>query len=173
MNNPTLQKLDELRSKGLRPCVVGVFINSGRVLLLNKKEWKLWLLPQGGIDNKENTFEALKREMAEELGVSFNEDWKYEPVLLFEDSAITKNLHNNRNLVTDAGTDVTMIGKHYFYYLIKTDDTELSIKDTEFDEYKWLTYAEALQITASIYQETKKRALLKLLNLLQKTSIIA
>ena len=65
---PTLEELDKDRSDGLRPSVVGCFLNSGKILFVYQKTHQLWQLPQGGVDNHETTIDAFKREMTEELG---------------------------------------------------------------------------------------------------------
>ena len=58
-------------AKPYRPCVVGVFRNQrGEVLLGERADNRgQWQLPQGGVDAGEEWEAALRREMAEELGI--------------------------------------------------------------------------------------------------------
>lgn len=53
-----------------RPCVIAVFTNGdGRVLVAERSDAPgQWQLPQGGVDPGESPEQALRREMAEELG---------------------------------------------------------------------------------------------------------
>ena len=163
----TKEIIDNVRKENFRPGVVGVFVNEGRVLLLNKKEWELWLFPQGGISNNETTQEALAREMGEELGAGFVETWVSEPLLLFEDRIeFRRELYSGRKLTLDDGTEVEMLGKHYYYLVVATSTQDIAISDTEFDDYKWLTYEEVIELSSSIYQKNKRKALIKVLNLL-------
>ena len=56
-------------SKPFRSCVVGVFINSRKeVLVALRSDRVAWQFPQGGVEKKEDIKQALYREMKEELG---------------------------------------------------------------------------------------------------------
>ena len=55
--------------KSYRPCVVGVFIDARKRLLVGQRlDADHWQFPQGGIEKGESSKEALFREMREELG---------------------------------------------------------------------------------------------------------
>lgn len=169
----TLRKIDKARKKGFRPGVVGVFVNNKEVLLFYKSDWDLWLFPQGGIRNKELAEEALVREMNEEVAEGFSNTWQSEPVLIFEDRIrFRKALHNKRDLVTDSGEHIPMIGKQYFYFLVEVSEKDIDIDDSEFDDYRWVSFDEAVEISTQIYQKNKKKALIKVLNILLKNNFI-
>ncbi len=56
-------------SKPYRPCIVGVFINHQKqVLVALRRDKQTWQFPQGGVENGESFEEALFREMQEEIG---------------------------------------------------------------------------------------------------------
>ena len=53
-----------------RPCVVGVFVNNEKKLLVGERSDVpgAWQLPQGGIEPGESSVTAIYREMSEEVG---------------------------------------------------------------------------------------------------------
>ena len=169
----TLVEIDKIREKGFRPQVVGCFLNNGRLLIVYKKEHDLWQLPQGGIDNHETMEEALVREMIEELGekfvVSGNE---YISLIAEAKVEFPANKQDARNLQTDSGDAVTMKGKKYFFLAAVAFNTNIDIKDTEFDDYKWVSYDEGMILAGKIYQKGKKRVTLKVLNKLKELALI-
>ena len=169
----SLEQIDKIREQGYRPGVVGVFVNQNKVLLLNKADWSLWLFAQGGIKNNETTMEALQREMTEELGADFVSTWISEPTLILQDRiGFKRDSQNNRQLNLDNGTTIKMTGKHYYYYVIAVESQNLDISQTDFDEYRWLDYDQALELAQTIYQKNKQRALLKVLDLLVESEFI-
>lgn len=167
------ETINNIRKEGFRPGVVGVFINEKKVLLLNKRAWRLWLFSQGGIDNNESILEALKREIGEEIGKDFVSSWNSEPEIILEDRiGFKEKLQNSRRLYLDDGKEVRMLGKHYYYCVVETNTQTIDISKTEFDNYKWLTYDEALKLSETIYQVNKKEALLKVLEILKEKELI-
>ena len=48
IKEPSKEELDALRKEGIRPSVVGCFINNKKLLLVYQKTFNLWQLPQGG-----------------------------------------------------------------------------------------------------------------------------
>ena len=73
MQDPTQKQLEEIRKEGYKPGVVSCFVNNGNLLMMFKREYNLWMLPQGGIANQENAEQALDRQIQEELGKEFFE----------------------------------------------------------------------------------------------------
>lgn len=169
----TQENLDEKRKKGLRPGVVGCFVNDGKILLLFKREYNLWMLPQGGINNNEDIMTALKREMLEEVGEEFVGKWIAEPVLIMEDEIeFNKKRHGDRELKTDDGEDVMMIGKYYYYLVIAVKDDHIDVSKTEFDDAVWVDYRKAMFLANRIYQTNKKEALIKVLSKMKEKGFI-
>lgn len=169
----TLEILDEKRKKGFRPGVVGCFINDGKILLFFKREYNLWMLPQGGINNGEDMMTSLKGEMTEEVGEDFVKKWISEPVLIMEDEIeFNKKRHGDRELKTDSGEDVMMVGKYYYYLVIPVKDQEIDISSTEFDEAVWVDYRKAMFLAKRIYQTNKRDALVSVLSKMKEKGFI-
>jgi putative (di)nucleoside polyphosphate hydrolase len=183
--NPTLEEIDKIRKNGFRPQVVGCIIlkpseeNSAeteslqnKILFVYKQKYELWQLPQGGIDNGESIEMAITREMAEELGKDFTSSFNIE-IIIGEDKLIfPERIQDSRELQTDAGKNIFMLGKKYFFVSATTSDAELNIIDTEFDDYQWLTYKEALDLTKKIYQKGKRQTTLKVLAALHNKDLL-
>jgi 8-oxo-dGTP pyrophosphatase MutT (NUDIX family) len=174
MKSPTLKEIDEIRSSGFRPGVVGCFIHEGKLLLLFKRDYKLWLLPQGGIDNKETPEETLKKETLESLGEDFVKGWKRKkPTFIFEDKIeLNKAKQGEKDLNTDSGEVVHMLGKHYYYYVVEVKSEDIELAKTEFDDYVWAEFIPAKFLAERVYQKNKAKALLAVLEVLKKEGLI-
>lgn len=173
MQFPNLEEIDEIRESGFRPQAVGCFLYNKKILFLFKREHNLWQLPQGGIKNGETLEEAIAREMKEELGDEFLEDAKIDSIIGDDVIEFPKETKNSRELKTDDERSVFMKGKKYFFVAINTKTEHLDIKETEFDDYRWLDYKEALELTAMIYQEGKQRITKKVVENLFSLSLLA
>jgi len=137
--------------------------------MVYKEKHKLWQLPQGGVDNKEDLLTALQREMQEELGRDFIELVEF---LGTEKVMFPKQTQGARELFTDKGKEIKMQGKKYFIYAIKTKITKFDLNKSEFDDFKWLPYDEAIKLSQTIYQKGKKRLTLKSLQLLKDKKLV-
>lgn len=172
MPHPTPQDIDKHRQVGFRPGTVGCVLHEGKVLFVYHKEYNLWQLPQGGIDNGESLTEATMREMAEELGSDFAQTLTVGECVGDNNVSFPSQTQNTRELKTDAGETVAMKGKWYYFVAIQTTQPELDISKTEFDEYKWLSYDEALALAGTIYQSGKKRVTLDALQKLHNAGLL-
>ncbi len=172
MSSITLEQIDNIRQEGLRPQVIGCILHDKKILFVYKKKYKLWQLPQGGIDNKETIEQATLREMSEELGTDFTKSFQIDEVIGDDTLIFPKHLHGSRNLQTDSGEEKLMLGKKYFFIPIQTTTPELDITKTEFNDYKWLNYEEALLTTNSIYQKGKQQLTQKIITLLHKKNLL-
>jgi len=164
MKLPGLKEIDAIRKTGLRPGVVACFLHDKKILFLFKEEYNLWQLPQGGIDNQESIEQAIVREMNEELGNDFAASLKINS--LVGDNQVNFPTHNknSRELKTDASDNIFMEGKKYFFIAIDTDISDLDIKKTEFDDFKWLDYGGAIEVASMISQQGKRRVTLDAIN---------
>jgi putative (di)nucleoside polyphosphate hydrolase len=172
MQTPTLPGIDKIRQEGFRPQVVGCILHNKKILFVYKEKHKLWQLPQGGIDNKESIEQATLREMSEELGINFTKSFQIGKIIGEDKLIFPKYLQGSRNLQTDNGEEKLMLGKKYFFIPIQTTTETLDITKTEFDDYKWLTYEESLELTKKIYQKGKQQLTLRIITLLHTNILL-
>ncbi len=172
MNYPSLQEIDKIRRQQLRPEVVGCVLCKWKLLFVYDKERQLWQLPQGGIRNKESIPEAIKREMAEELGEKFSQNLKINSLVGEDKIIFPKQKQDSRRLQTDQGENVAMKGKKYFFIALNAPQLDLDISDTEFDNYKWFSYDSAMLFANMIYQKGKRRLTKNILSVLRDKRLI-
>lgn len=170
-----LEKLDNFRKEGFRPGVVACVVHDKNILMLFKKEYKLWMFPQGRVENKQEPSEALKKVVEEELGKDFASkiDYKKTQFVMEDKIEFKPGKHKMDELKTDDGSEVNMIGKVYFFAVLKSEDKELDIEKTVFDEHFWMSYREADFLAQKIYQQGKKRVTTKVLKALFDEEIIS
>jgi putative (di)nucleoside polyphosphate hydrolase len=157
-----------MKSKNKLPLRIGV----GIVLLNNKNNifvgkrldnpGNFWQMPQGGVDNNENFFEAAKRELKEETSVKSIklikelESWlEYElPLNLL--GKIWKGKYRGQK-------------QKWFIMKFLGNENEINIKtkNPEFSEWKWIMPSEltsfAVDFKLNVYKKIKQE--LNLLNL--------
>lgn len=174
MNLPTLGEIDEVRLAGLRPTVVACLIYKKKVLLVFKKKYHHWLMPQGGVENGENLQKALLREVKEELGTKFAQQLKsIQPILLTQDSLeFRESDFNARDLISDAGEKLEMQGKYYYFLAVPIVEASLDTRKSEFDQVIWANYHKAQQIIETVYLQNKKIILQKSINFLKEQGLI-
>lgn len=171
--NLSLEKIDSFRKQGLRPDVVGCFLNDRKILFVYHKEYNLWQIPQGGIDNRETAEDALVREMGEELGADFVAGCEDKVYYLGEDKIeFPKQTQDIRELFSDDGQQFKMIGKKYFFFAIPCPEPKLDLSVTEFSDSKWLGYDDAIKLSGAIYQSGKRRVTEKAIKLLKEFDLI-
>ena len=121
MEKPTLEQLNEIRKEGFRPGVVACIIHNKKILLFFKKEYQLWMLPQGGINNKEEPGKALERTLIEELGVNFTKQLDFEKVAYLDSDRMEfmPGKHSVGNLEDDGGNPIEMLGKEYYFSVVE------------------------------------------------------
>ena len=172
MDSITLEQIDDIRQKGLRPQVVGCILHDKKILFVYKEKHKLWQLPQGGIDNKETIKQAITREMTEELGIKFTKSFQVGKVIGNDTLIFPKHLQDSRHLQTDVGEKKLMLGKKYFFIPIQTTSENLDITQTEFDDYKWLSYKKSILTIRNIHQKGKQQIIFKALTALHKQNLL-
>ncbi len=172
---PSLEDLDLDRRSGLRPSVVGCFLNSGKILFLYQKEYRLWQLPQGGVGNKEDLTAAFKREMSEELGSDFVQQTSFKPSLFWHDKIeFPPDKQGLRDIKTDSGEPVTMKGKKYYFLYATSSSPDLHLLPSgEYSEFRWVTFAEASDLILSSGQGGKQRITTAALEALKKLSLLS
>ncbi|MCU0680365.1 MAG: NUDIX domain-containing protein [Planctomycetes bacterium] len=173
MSKPTKLELDEIRLAGFRPEVVACFLCDKKILFLYNKDYDLWQLPQGGIDNGETTDSAFIREMTEELGKTFLSQCYTDLTFIGEDKILLPpSAQFSRELETDDGQIIMMSGKKYFFLSSQSQSLEINIEETEFADYKWLDYSEAFQLMSQNTQKGKARIIIKVLKLLRSLDLL-
>jgi len=174
-SDPSLEELDKDRQEGLRPSVVGCFLNSGKILFVYQKIHNLWQLPQGGVDNKENLTEAFKREMTEELGTDFVKQTSFKPIFLSVDKIeFPPDKQGLRDLKTDAGESIVMKGKKYYFLYATSSSTNLKFPSgDEYSEYKWVNFEEAQELAKTSAQGGKLRITTAVLETLKNKDLLS
>lgn len=152
---PTLEELDKVRRRGYRPGVSACFVNDKTALLLFKKEFKVWMFPQGGIDNKTDIYTALTQNITTELGpkllatITPRLTQKIFPIVYYSELTFSKTKWGLKELSTDSGDKIKMIGKAYYFFAIPIETKTIDLSETQFDDYFWLTYSAAKFLTKS------------------------
>ncbi|HSV94826.1 MAG TPA: NUDIX domain-containing protein [Spirochaetia bacterium] len=172
---PTLDDLDKDRVEGLRPSVVGCFLNSGKILFVYQKIHQLWQLPQGGVDNHEDLVQAFKREMTEEIGEEFVKQTSFKPTLFSADKIeFPPDKQGLRELKLDSGADVTMKGKKYYFLYATSVSVNLKFpSDEEYSDFKWVNFNEALELAKSSAQGGKLRITTAALEILKSKDLLS
>ena len=169
---PSLEDLDKLRGQGLRPSVVGCFLNDKKILVVFQKIHNMWTLPQGGIDNKETLETAFQRELSDEVTEDFVKNAE-KPELVGEDKIeFPPGKQGLRDMTTDSGESVTMKGKYYYFLISQAKSTDLLISATEFNDYKWLNFEEAYKLIKETNTGGKLRILSMILNRLRDKGLL-
>ena len=141
---------------------VGLIVanKKGQLLLCKRKGMNSWQFPQGGIDFTEGSLKAAKRELYEEVGIksksvklinSLDEWLKYDvPKKSRRRKLINSNFKGQK--------------QKWFLFKLK-EDVEISFEndpDTEFDDFKWVSYWYPLNVIISFKEKVYREALNKL-----------
>lgn len=171
---PSLEEINKVRRVGFRPTVVACLIYKKKVLLVFKKEFHHWLMPQGGVENQEGLIEALVREVKEEVGEKISGQIRLtEPYLLTEDEIDFKESEfSDRDLRDDNGTKIEMLGKHYYFLVVPISKAGFDARKSEFDRVIWANYQKAQKIIDTIYLQNKKNILQKSIDFLKQQGLI-
>lgn len=168
----TLQQIDQVRKNGFRPEVGICLLHDKKLLMLYDAKHQLWQLPQGGIKNGETAEAAFKREGKEELGAEVIDGLRGEGVYVASEQLRFKT-NGDTKLKTDDGKEVPMEGKEYFFIAVETSVSSIDILETQFDEYKWCDYREALKTAQEIYQKGKQQVTVKVVEELRSLKLIS
>jgi len=109
--------------------------NSNNILLVHKRNSKMWDFPGGGVDAAESFKEAIKREIKEELEIdnvvilhkasfTYSYDWPK--------SEIEK--HFKKTGLHKKGQEQT-----HFILRFNGEDSEIKLQNEELLEYKWIS----------------------------------
>ncbi len=174
LKDPTLEEMDELRKQGLRPSIVGCFFNNKKILLAYQKTFNQWLLPQGGVENKEAIKDAFSKELSEEVTEDFIKKCDTNIKLVAVDKIeFPPSKQGLRDMSTDSGDSVVMKGKYYYFYATEVKDTDITIGATEFDDIKWLNFEEAYKLIKETNTGGRLRMIMNLLNTLKEKGLLS
>lgn len=165
---------DQDRSRGLRPGVVVCVINqNSQVLMGLKKEYAIWEIPQGGIEEQDKTLShAVKRELGEELGQEFAQAlFVPEKCLLGEDKIVFPREGLRGEKLKIGKKEVPMIGKKYYFCAVAQTE-EKEPEKTEYSEFRWVSFDEGMEIIEKIPQKGKKRILNRIFEILKENKFI-
>ncbi len=169
---PPLEDLDRTRTSGFRPEVVGCFINDKKILFVYQKSHELWMLPQGGVENQEDLLAAGNREMGEELGKDFMHQVDVNFSYIEQDKVEFPKDKQDKAIKTDTGQSVSMKGKKYYFLATTSTSPELKINKTEYNDFCWLTYDEAIKLVKENNTGGRLRITNKALNTLKVEGLI-
>jgi hypothetical protein len=171
---PNVKQLDEMRATGYRPTVVVCCLHDKKVLMLFKKDYRLWLLPQSGLSADEDASQAILKEIKETLGASFTKKCDKTVTYLGDDQVeFLPEKQTGEEIVTSDGKVFKMLGKHYYFYALNCSTDQIDLAETHYDEFYWFDSKPGLILASKIYQPGKRRITMKALSLLQEKGLIA
>nr|MDD3720471.1 NUDIX hydrolase [Candidatus Gracilibacteria bacterium] len=124
----------------------------GKIILVRHKGKNIWVMPGGHIENKENIYDAIKREIKEELGISIkimgkklglelkNVKEMPLPITIYKIDYINKKGKKEKRL------------EYIFLAKIKSDIIKTQIEEIE--EYKWFEKCEIEELK-NTYEQIK------------------
>ena len=146
---------------GYRPNVGIIIINDEKKVLLAKRlNENAWQFPQGGINDKESTEDAMYRELKEEVGLSHNHILVIEKTKGWLRYDVPKNWIRNNS-------QQRYKGQKQVWFLLKFvgEDTDIFLRNTtkpEFDDWKWVSYWIPLEKVVDFKKDVYKKALSEL-----------
>jgi len=146
---------------GYRPNVGIIIINDEKKVLLAKRlKENAWQFPQGGINDKESTEDAMYRELKEEVGLSHNHILVIEKTKGWLRYDVPKNWIRNNS-------QQKYKGQKQVWFLLKFvgEDTDIFLRNTtnpEFDDWKWVSYWTPLKEVIDFKKGVYKKALSEL-----------
>lgn len=169
---PDINSLDRLRQKGFRPSVIGCFLNQNKILFFYQPSHKIWMLPQGGVNNQESLFDAYKRVMIDQTTEDFFVTTSTPELIGFDQIEFPPSKQNLTDLNLDSGQKINMKGKSYYFLASQTPKNQLTVLANEFEKYLWLDYDESIKLIKENSTRGKLRITLNLLNTLKNQGLL-
>jgi len=102
------------------------------LVLKRKRNWSGWEFPKGGLEEKENPFEAVKRELKEETGAKAIKIKKF-------------NVHGKYKYKNKIPERKGIVGQSYSLYSAEIKKQEIIFDKHEHSGYKWLPFWKAVK----------------------------
>lgn len=163
--------IGKIRRLGYRPEAVGCLLYNHRLLFVYKRAHDLWQLPQGGVEKGENLEAAARREMAEELGGSFAAHLKRGISLISQGRMRIAAKRLNLNEPSQRKSR-RLKGKHYYFLALNAGTATLDVEKSEFDGYRWISYAEGSELLKKTGQKGKARIVRKALDEMKSRGLL-
>ncbi|MEK6819726.1 MAG: NUDIX domain-containing protein [Nanoarchaeota archaeon] len=103
------------------------------LVLKRKLHWVGWEFPKGGIEEKENPFQAVKRELKEETGLKPLKIKKF-------------NVHGKYKYPGKIPDRNGIVGQSYSLYSVEAKKEEIKFDEHEHSGCKWVPYMKAMQM---------------------------
>jgi 8-oxo-dGTP pyrophosphatase MutT (NUDIX family) len=174
MADDLLQQFDNERKQGYRPSVLITLTCKKKLLVFYAKEYQQWVFPQTGIENGETFETTLMRLLETEVGAYVIEKLASPLTMVCEKKSDFPNrVQGSKDLRTDSGEEVTMIGKKYYIFTAELEDERIDIGKSQFSDYWWFNEKEARFIFSEMPHVNKKEVMLYALdNLKQKGYVL-
>lgn len=136
-----------------RPKQVLVFLYRYRNKIIEycifyRKKQKFYQGLSGGVEDDEELVDTVKREVYEETGIKINKIIKLDTISSIPGVNVNKNFNYVNNIY--------VLYEYSFGALVNNEDIELSV---EHQEYRWVTYDEAINL---LKYDSNKTALFEL-----------
>jgi len=115
--------------------------NAYYLVLKRKLHWIGWEFPKGGLEEKENPFEAVKRELKEETGLKPLKIKKF-------------NYRGSYKYPHGIPDRKGIVGQSFSLYAVEVKKQEAKIDEDEHSGYKWVSYAKAMEMLKHSNQKT-------------------
>jgi len=158
---PDTTTLESIRKEGFRPTVVACIVKNKQILMGYQKIHDLWQLPQSGIEVGRSLPEAIAGKLSAEVGSALPTP---EPLPVISQDRIEFPPEKHTS---------DLKGKHYYFVLLKFDDLPLNQSASEYDQFAWCSFDEALKHTKATTAGGKLRITTKILHLLKDVGTIS
>lgn len=169
-----LKKVDQDRKDGYRPSVMLLLTCEKKLLIFFAKEYQQWVFPQTGVENGETFEQALIRLINDEVGTYIIDKFA-EPLTLIGEkkSAFPNRVQGSKDMRTDDGEEITMIGKMYYIFSGGISDTRIDVSKSIFADSFFLNAKEAEFVFNNMLQVNKKEVFLHALKALVSKGLVA
>lgn len=173
MPDDMLIQFDNERKQGYRPSVLITLTCNKKLLVFYAKEYQQWVFPQTGIENGETFETTLMRLLSTEVGEYIIEKLASPLTMIGEKKSDFPNrVQGSKDLRTDSGEEVTMIGKKYYIFTAEVEDEGIDIQKSQFSEAWWLNEKEARFAFENMLHINKKEVLLFALDSLKQKGFV-